>query len=84
MNNPEEMNEHVKHIVSLALMVEENLVESNVEIIELENGRYICHLHIMLDGKDLTQRQSNIAIHALKYYGLPGVRITDVQIPAEA
>ena len=84
MSEPSDVNDHVKHILSIALMVEEDHIESNVEIIELEDGKYLCCLSVMLDGKDLTQRQSNMAVHALKYYGLPGVRITDVQIAAEA
>jgi hypothetical protein len=84
MSDDDDVNDHVRHIVSIALEIEEEHIQSEISVVELEKGKYICHLDLKLDGKELTQRQTNAAIHALKHFGLPGVRILDLQVPAKA
>ena len=79
-----EINDHVKQIIAFALKIDEKRVFSDVQLIPLENGNYLCHMDIKIDGKDLNQRQVDVAVVLLRQFGLPGVRILNVQIPAEA
>lgn len=82
--NTEEMSQHLKRLVATVLDIEERSVESKVEAIPLDDGSYICHLNVTLSGKEPTKEQERVIVHALRSYGFPGIRVTNLRIPAEA
>ncbi len=86
MNEPDtkEMSQHLKQLVSTALKIKEEVIESNVQTVRCDDGSYICHLQVMIDGKEPTDFQKNAIFVALRHFGFPGIRVTSLKIPAEA
>jgi len=79
-----EMSQHLKRLVATALNMEEHSIESRVEAIPLEDGSYICHLNVMLGGREPTKEQERLIVYTVQRYGFPGIRVTSLHVPAEA
>lgn len=79
-----EMSQHLKQLVSSVLQMNEDTIESKVQTVRCDDGSFICHLTVLIDGKDPTPVQKNAIFVALKHFGFPGIRVTSLKIPAEA
>jgi hypothetical protein len=82
--NTDEMSQHLRRLVSLVLEIDEGIVESKVQAVPCEDGSYICHLSLQLNGKEPTKEQERAIIFALQRFGFPGIRVTSLRVPAEA
>jgi hypothetical protein len=78
------MNRHFKRLVSIALEVEEEQIESSVQAVPCDDGSYICHLSVKLDGREPSKQQERAIVFTVQRYGFPGIRVTHLKIPAEA
>lgn len=86
MNEPDTdaMSRHLKRLVSVALSLDEDAIESVVHAIPCDDGSYICHLHVMLQGREPTEREEKAILYTVQRFGFPGIRVTSLKIPAEA
>ncbi len=85
-SDTDKINDHLRRLVSILLKVDEDLVQSKVDVIPSpsQTGGYICHMQVMIDGKEPTKRQERAIIFAVQRYGFPGIRVTSLHIPAKA
>lgn len=86
MSEPDtdEMSEYFKHLVESVLKLGDGVVQTKVHAVSVDGSNYMIHMNVMINGKEPTSRQAQAIVVALKHFGLPGIRVTDFHIPAEA
>ena len=83
--NTDELNDHFKRLIIMVLKLDDKeIVESRVHTASVNGSNFIIHLRVMINGQEPTPHQSQAIIAALRHFGLPGIRVTDFHIPAEA
>jgi hypothetical protein len=80
----DELSEHLRDLVSRVLRLDEKVVQAKAHAVSVDGSNYIIHLNIMINGREPSSRQAQGIVAALKLFGLPGIRVTDFRIPAEA
>ncbi len=80
----DELSDHFKRLVAMVLKLDEQVVETKVHAVSVDGSNYMIHMNVMINGREPTPRQAQAIVVALKHFGLPGIRVTDFHIPAEA
>jgi hypothetical protein len=86
MNEPDtdELSGHLRHLVSAVLKLDEEVVQAKVHAVSVDGSNYMIHLNIMINGREPAPKQAQAIVIALRHFGLPGIRVTDFHVPAEA
>ncbi len=78
------MNSQLRRIASLALGADESRIEAEVQTVPTSQTEYLMSIEVKLDGKELSSRQEYAVFVALRNFGMPGIRVTNLQVSAKA
>lgn len=68
----------------MALGAEESRIEAEIQTVPTSPTEYLMSIDVKLDGKALSERQEYAVFVALRNFGMPGIRVTNLQVTAKA